>query len=221
MCSSDLARKRIYDYEAGADKVSVANAKNISPYLIEGSDSTINNRTNPICNVPKMSWGNKPTDGGHFLLSPEERAELIKAEPAAKKFIRPYMGGYDFINSEERFCLWLVDANPGELRALPKVMERVERVREFRAASKAESTRNYAKFATRFRQIAQPNSDYLAVPEVSSEGRTYIPIAFVSKEVICSNTVQFVPDASVFHFGVLTSAMHMAWVRQVDRKSVV
>jgi hypothetical protein len=211
----DITDKRIYDYEAGAEKVTISKVKNISPYLVEGSDNAITNRTNPLCDVPKMNWGNKPTDGGHFLLSPEERDELLKAEPDAKKFIRPYMGGFDFINGEKRFCLWLVGARPDELRALPKVMERVERVREFRAASKAESTRNYAKFSTRFRQIAQPDSNYLAVPEVSSETRPYVPIAFISKNVICSNTVQFVPSATPFHFGILTSAMHMAWMRQV------
>jgi hypothetical protein len=125
------------------------------------------------------------------------------------------MGGYDFINGEQRFCLWLVDALPEEIRSLPGVLKRVDQVREFRVASKAASTRDYAKFPALFRQIAQPEFDYLAVPEVSSENRSYIPIAFVSKEVICSNTVQFIPDATVFHFGVLTSVMHMAWMRQV------
>ncbi len=162
-----------------------------------------------------MSWGNKPTDGGNFILSPEERADLIETEPNAGKFIRPYMGGHDFINGEERYCLWLVNADPNELRKLPQMMKRVEAVSEFRAASKAESTRRYSKFPTLFRQIAQPDSDYLAVPEVSSENRPYIPIAFVGKKVICSNTIQFVPNATPYHFGILTSAMHMAWVRLV------
>jgi len=211
----DSPGKRIYDYEAGEDNVTVTTVKNISPYLIEGSDRAILNRTTPVAAVPKMSWGNKPTDGGHFLMTPEERDQLIKAEPAAEQFIRPYMGGYDFINAEPRYCLWLVDADAEKVRRMPKVRERVQQVRDFRAESKAESTRRYAKFPMLFRQIAQPDSDYLAVPEVSSENRPYIPIAFLSKNVICSNTVQFVPNATAYHFGVLTSAMHMAWVRQV------
>ena len=211
----DTTNKRIYDYDADGENATVSAAKNISPYLIEGADSVIANRTNPLCHVPRMCWGNKPTDGGYLLLSPQERTELIRAEPAAEKFIRPYMGGYDFINGEQRYCLWLVGTDPHELRALPKVMERVERVREFRAVSKAESTRNYARLPMLFRQIAQPNSDYLAVPEVSSESRHYIPIAFISQSVICSNTLQFVPNATLFHCGILTSAMHMAWMRQV------
>jgi hypothetical protein len=125
------------------------------------------------------------------------------------------MGGHDFINGEKRYCLWLLNAGPDELRKLAKIRERVELVREFRANSKAESTRRYAQLPTLFRQIAQPDSDYLAVPEVSSENRPYIPIAFVPQEVICSNTLQFVPGATLYHFAVLTSTMHMAWVRQV------
>jgi hypothetical protein len=168
-----------------------------------------------ISDVPKMSWGNKPTDGGHLLLEPEERKLLLAIEPGAAEFIRPYMGGYDFINRAERFCLWLVDANQATLRTLPEVIKRVEAVKQFRLASKAPTTRAYAKYPTLFRQIAQPNSDYLAVPEVSSANRAYIPIAFVSSQVIASNTVQFVPNATVYHFGILTSAMHIAWVKQV------
>jgi len=125
------------------------------------------------------------------------------------------MGGGDFINGIERYCLWLKDAAPNELRALPMVMARVEGVKQMRLQSKAESTRNYAAYPSLFRQIAQPGSDYLAVPEVSSENRSYIPIAFITKDVICSNTVQFVPDATLWHFGILTSATHMAWMRQV------
>ncbi len=209
------SNKRIYDYEAGPEKVTVSLVKNISPYLIEGSDLVVTNRTNPLSNVPKMSWGNKPTDGGNLLLSPEERTQLLRDEPVAKEFIRSYMGGYDLINGQERYCLWLAEADANKLRKLPRVMERVRRVRDFRSASKAESTRRYAKFPAIFRQIAQPESDYLAMPEVSSENRPYIPIAFVSAKVICSNTVQFLPDVTSYHFGILTSAMHMAWLKQV------
>jgi len=211
----DAGTKRIYDYEAGGEHATTNIVKNISPYLVEGADHAISNRADPLCSVPKMSWGNKPTDGGHFLLSPEQRDQLLEEEPGALKFIRPYMGGHDFINDEKRYCLWLADADPNELRKLPRVMARVELVRVFRAASKAESTRKYAQFPTIFRQVAQPDSNYLAVPEVSSERRPYIPVAFVPREVICSNTVQFVPDAGLFHFGVVTSVMHMAWVRQI------
>jgi hypothetical protein len=211
----DVPLKRLYDYDADGKQSVSSGTLNINPYLIVGTDSVICNRTTPICSVPKMSWGNKPTDGGHFLLTPAERADLLEKEPQAAGFVRRYMGGGDFINSEERYCLWLNDADPALLRRCPLVMQRVEQVREFRTQSKAKSTRDYASKPTLFRQIAQPVGGYLAVPEVSSENRVYIPIAFLTKEVICSNTVQFVPEATSYHFAVLCSAMHMAWVRQV------
>ncbi len=211
----DTSNKLIYDYDSDPATATMTAVKNISPYLVEGNDVAVTNRTVALCDVPKMSWGNKPTDGGHFILSPEERVEMINSEPDAAKFIRRYMGGGDFINGHERYCLWLTDIAPNELRNLPMVTARVNAVKEMRLASKAESTRKFAAYPTLFRQISQPNSDYLAIPEVSSESRAYIPIAFISKEVICSNTVQFVPDASVWHFGILTSTMHMAWMREV------
>jgi hypothetical protein len=203
-------------YEPSAGHQTVMQATNIGPYLLEGPDRAVTNRSEPICDVPKMLWGNKPTDGGHFILSPEDRAYMLEHEPFAEKYIRPFMGGGDFINGDKRYCLWLKDASPSELRKLPLVMERVEAVRQTRLSSKAASTRKYAEYSTLFRQISQPNSDYLAVPEVSSVNRKYIPIAFVGENTICSNTVQFVPGATLWHFGILTSAMHMAWVRTVS-----
>lgn len=211
----DTENKHLYDYESDPDKPTITVVKNISPYLVEGPDRVVTNRSEPLWDVPKMNWGNKPTDGGHLILTPEERDELLAKEPAAVKYIRPFMSGGDFINGVERFCLWLKDVSPGELRTLPLVLARVEAVKQMRLASKAESTRKYAAFPTLFRQIAQPDSDYLAIPEVSSERRSYIPIAFASKNIICSNKIQFVPEATVWHFGILTSMMHMAWMRQV------
>ena len=211
----DVPKKTIYDYEGNPEHPAVVHVSNISPYLTGGPDRAVSNRSEPLSAVPKMSWGNKPTDGGHLILSPEERGDLIAKEPGVAKFIRPYMSGGDFINGDERYCLWLKDAEPNELRSLPLVLERVEAVRAMRLASKAESTRKYAAQPTLFRQIAQPSTDYLAVPEVSSERRSFIPIAFLSKEVICSNKIQFVPEATLWHFGILTSTMHMAWMRQV------
>ncbi|MEI7819487.1 MAG: type IIL restriction-modification enzyme MmeI [Verrucomicrobiota bacterium] len=213
--AGDVTGKRIFDYEADASAPTEIPASNISPYLVAGPDTALRNLSAPLGDVPKMSWGNKPTDGGHFLLSPQERQEMIAAEPEAAQFIRRYMGGEDFLNNQERYCLWLKDAAPGVLRRLPRVMARVEAVRTSRLASRAPTTRDYAQHPTLFRQIAQPDVDYLAVPEVSSENRRYIPMAYVSKDVICANTVQFVPGATHFQFGVLTSTMHMAWMRAV------
>lgn len=209
----DSPRKLIFDYATLKGEPSVIEAGNINPYLVDAPNVVLSNRSAPICDVPRMSWGNKPTDGGHLILSPDEKDQLLAKEPGAVKFVRRYMSGGDFINGVERYCLWLVEATPQDLKTLLEVMARVEAVRETRLASKAASTRKHAQYPTLFRQIAQPDSDYLAIPEVSSERRDYIPIAFLSKDVICSNTVQFVPDATLFHFGVMTSVMHMAWVR--------
>lgn len=211
----DTKDKPIFYSTEGDENPTVKVVGNINPYLAAGSDFVITNRTLPLCDVPKMSWGNKPTDGGNFILSPDEREEFLTKEPEAAPFIRRYMSGGDFIKGIERYCLWLTDANPSVLRTLPMVQQRIEGVRAMRLASSAASTRKYTEFPTLFRQIAQPESDYLAIPEVSSERRKYIPIDFISKEVICSNTVQFVPDATLYHFGVLISSIHMAWMRQI------
>ncbi len=171
-------------------------ANNISPYLVPGPDRAFLPLSRPICDVPQMFWGNKPTDGGNLILSEEERQELLRDEPAAAQFIRRYMSGGDFIDGNIRYCLWLVEATPAQLRGLPLVRQRLEKVADFRLRSKAASTRSYANRPALFRQISQPSTTYLAVPEVSSERRPYIPMAMISPEVICSNTIQFIPDAT-------------------------
>jgi hypothetical protein len=209
----DTTGKRIYDYET--EKVTVAPANNISPYLVEGRDAVVQSRSKPICNVPEIVFGNMPNDGGHLILTGEEKSELLKKEPGAEKFIRPFLGAQEFINGEQRWCLWLKDASPAQLRAMPEVMKRVEGVRKHRMESERETTRELASTPALFGEIRQPSGDYLMIPSVSSENRKYIPIGFMPKTVIGSNLVLFVPKATLFHFGVLSSAMHMAWVRQV------
>ncbi len=209
----DSANKRIYDYEG--KKVTVSNAKNISPYLIEGSDIVALTRSTPISPVPEIIFGNMPNDGGHLLLTDEEKSELLAKEPGAKKFIRLFLGAQEFINGEQRWCLWLKDVPPAELRAMPEVMKRVEGVREHREKSSRETTRELASTPTLFGEIRQPDREYLLIPSVSSENRPYIPIGFMPKNVIGSNLVLFVPEAARFHFGVISSAFHMAWMKQV------
>ncbi len=211
----DQPNKLIYEYPDISGAPNVVAAKNINPYLVDAPDVVLPNRSEPISAVPQMRWGNKPTDGGHLLFTLEELNVFLQAEPKAEKFIRPFISGGDFINGVKRYCLWLVDAAPTELRSLPRLLERVEAVRKFRSESKAPSTQAYAAYPTRFRQISQPMTTYLAVPEVSSERRDYIPMDFVPPDVICSNTVQFVSDATPLHFGVMTSRMHMAWISYV------
>jgi hypothetical protein len=211
----DTANKRIYDYENGRDKVAVSVPRNISPYLVEGSDIVILSRSKPICAVPEIVFGNMPNDGGHLLLTEDEKNDLLEKEPGAKKFLRVFLGAQEFINGERRWCLWLKNASPAEIRAMPEVRKRVERVRKHRAKSKRRTTQELANTPTLFGEIRQPESKYLLVPSVSSENRKYIPIGFMPKTVIGSNLVLFVPHATLYHFGVLSSAMHMAWVRQV------
>lgn len=209
------ARKTLFVYEDIRGEPHEIKAQNINPYLVDANDIIVTNRNTPLCDVPRMIWGNKPTDGGHLILSTDERDELLIKEPEAEQFIKSYFSGGDFIQGKQRFCLWLKGANPATLRKLPCVLERIQKVREFRLASKAESTRKFADQPTLFRQISQPETNYLAVPEVSSERRDYIPIAFVTPDVICSNTVQLIPSALPYHFAIITSTMHMAWMRTV------
>ncbi len=211
----EAAAKRLFDYETPNGEAHEQIVENISPYLTASPDILLQNRTDPICPVPEIRWGSKPTDGGHFILSRTEMEELLEKEPKAKRYVRPYIGSEEFLNAGQRWCLWLKEITPAELRALPAVHERVEKVRDFRLASRAESTRNAAQFPTLFRQIAQPETPYLLVPEVSSERRRYIPIGFMTPETVASNLVFTIPDAKPYHFGVLSSRMHMAWVSAI------
>jgi hypothetical protein len=211
----DAANKRIYDYENGGEKVTVSIAQNISPYLVEGSDIVILSRAEHICGAPEIVFGNMPNDGGHLLLTAAEKADLIEREPSAKKFIRLFLGAQEFINGEERWCLWLKDASSGDIRNMPEVRKRVEGVREHREKSGRGTTKELARTPTLFGEIRQPTRRFLAVPKTSSERRTYVPIAFLPPSTIVSTELLTISGASVFHFGVLSSAIHMAWVRQV------
>jgi len=150
-----------------------------------------------------------------LILTDEERKEFLRQEPRAKMYLRRYTGSEEFINGHMRWCLWLEDVNPAELRDMPKVMERIDLVRKFREKSTALPTKKAAERPTEFFYISQPKTDYILIPEVSSERRHYIPIGFVSKNVISANTNFLIPEPSLYLFGVLTSAMHMAWMRQI------
>jgi hypothetical protein len=209
----EIAVKRLFEYTSPTDlQPHEINPDNITPYLTGGPTVLLINRPRPLSPVPAMHYGNKPTDGGYLILSDEERHELLAAEPAAARFVRPFTGAQEFINGQSRWCLWLVDMQPNELKQLPLVRARVEAVKQFRSASKAAATRGYQNH-TLFRQLAQPDTNYLLVPSVSSERREYMPIGFMSPDTIASNLVFTVPNATLYHFGVLTSAMHMAWMR--------
>ncbi len=211
----DRSAKRLYDYAAGSPQALVQTVRNISPYLLEGGDTVLTKRTKPLCDVPPISFGSMPNDGGHLLLSSEEKAELLAAEPDAAPFIHPFVGAEEFINGQERWCLWLVEANAAAVRRLALVRERISAVRKHRLASSRATTKTLANTPQLFGEIRQPTTNYLLVPGVSSEARAYIPIGFLRPHVIASNLANVIPGATLYHFGVLTSQMHMAWVRQV------
>ncbi|MBL4809331.1 MAG: class I SAM-dependent DNA methyltransferase, partial [Phycisphaerales bacterium] len=207
--------KHLWDYENdNGDNGHRAAVNRISPNLFEGPPEVLSNRRNPICPVPGMKYGNKPTDGGGFLLSPSERAQFISECPATEKYIRRYIGAADFLDGKLRYCLWIPDILPNELRSLPLIANRVQQVRDFRLKSKAKTTRDYAEYPTRFRQIAQTEESYILIPRHTSETRRYIPFAYFDPEVIVSDACFFIPNAKPYHFGMISSEMHMAWIRQ-------
>ena len=207
----DIPKKYLFEYETIKSEPKEKEVQNINSYLVGAENIFIENRNKPICNVPKMMYGSKPTDGGHFLFTTEEKEHFLKQEPNAEKFIKPFISAKEFLHNQERWVLWLVEADPSEIRQLPKVLERIEMVKNFRLASKAKSTRDYL-YPTLFRQITQPETDYILVPRTTSENRNYIPMAFLSKDNIVSDTCQSIPDATLYHFGILESLMHMTWV---------
>jgi hypothetical protein len=206
-------KRVIYEYDMPDGEPHAVEARNINAYLVDAPDVFLENRADPICPVPGMRFGSMPRDGGHLVLSDDEKARLLQEEPEARTFVRPYVGSEELLNRGSRWCLWLVDAKPDVLRRLHKVMEKVEAVRQFRLASKAAATRKFAATPTLFCQIAQPEHDYLMVPSVSSERRFFIPIASMPRNVIASNLVFTIEGARLFHLGLLSSTMHMAWVR--------
>ena len=188
---------------------------NINPYLIEAPTVFIEKRAKPLLDIPDMVFGNKPTDGGHFFLNTIEYKDFIKKEPNARKFIKKVYGAVEYINNIERYCLWLVGAEPAELRKLPLVMERIEKIRELRLKSPKKATQDSAATPMLFQEIRHTENDYIIVPSVSSENRKYIPIGFVSSDIIVTNAVFMIPNATLYHFCILTSNVHMAWTRAV------
>ena len=191
-------------------------AQNISPYLFDGPDCFVEAQKNPLCDVPKMNFGNQPRDGGNLIVSEEDYQELVKQEPSIVKWLHPYVGADEFINNGKRYCLWLKGIEPETIKKSKILYGRVDAVRRFRLGSKAKTTNGYAKVPHLFAQITQPDDvDYLLIPSVSSENRRYIPIGFMQSNNISSNAVQIIPNAMIYHFGVLTSVVHMAWMRTV------
>ena len=190
---------------------------NISPYLIDGANILVTSRKKPICNIPEMSMGNQAMDGGNLIIEEADYEEFIKNEPGAIPFIKRYMMGYEFINNEKRWCLWLVNCSPAQLRNMPSVLKRVKAVREMRASSNDAGARKKAETPMLFREQKNP-LHYIAIPITSSQNRKYIPIGYLDGETIAGNTLFIIEDATLYHFGVLTSNVHMAWMRTVGAR---
>lgn len=189
--------------------------QNINPYLVDAPSVMIERRNYPVCKVPNIRLGNFPRDGGALLLSKEERENLISNDPIAEKWIRPFIGSDELLNHTKRWCLWLVGANPSELRKCKDVMQRINKVRTFRMQSTRIETQKIANTPTLFSEIRQPSSSYILIPNVSSEKRKYVPMDYVTPNNICYASASFIENANLYHFGVLESSVHMAWMRAV------
>lgn len=207
--ASNQKPKRIFD--GGSVKI----AKNINGYLIEADNIVIESRTNPICKVNTIRMGNQPIDDGNYIFTEEEMAEFIRIEPKSKPYFHLFYGSREFINRIPRYCLWLGDCSPKELHSMPECMKRIENVRQFRLSSKRASTLRLADTPTRFQTENMPTTNYIVIPEVSSQNRRYVPMGFMTPDIMCSNKVRLIPNATLYHFGVLTSNVHMAWMRTV------
>ena len=209
----DTKEKYLFEYDDIKGEPQVRKVKNVNPYLVEANDLVILKRRKPICNVSNISFGSMPNDGGNFLFTDEEKEEFLRIEPNAEEFIKPLISGHEFLNGKNRWCLWLLNIKPAELRALKEVQKRVEKVKELRLNSTREATQKLAAFPTLFGEIRQPKQTYVLVPLTSSENRKYIPMGFFNSNNILNNTCSAIDKCTLYEFGILQSEMHMTWVK--------
>ena len=207
--------KKLFQYSTVTGNPAETPVKRINAYLVDAENIFIKSRAFPLCKVSAMVYGNKPTDGGHLLFTREERDAFIKLEPKSKKYIKPFISAHEYLHGKERFCLWLVDVEPSTLKKMLHVLKRLKLVQRTRLASKKEATRALAATPGIFEFVSQPDTDFILVPRHSSENRKYIPIGFFSSGNIAADSCSLIPEGTLYHFGVLTSAMHMAWMRCV------
>jgi hypothetical protein len=211
----DVKNKIIWDYETPKAEAHEIVAKNINPYLVDAADIFVVSRRRPLCNVPEISFGNMPNEGGHFLLDDEEKQKIISDFPCSAKFIKPLLSADQFINGENRWCIWLLDAEPAEVNQCAGVKHRINLVKQMRENSKREATRRLAETPSLFGEIRQPRKNYILIPRHSSERRKYVPMGFFSPDFIVSDSCLAIDDAKLYHFGILTSEMHMTWMKYI------
>jgi hypothetical protein len=213
--ADDVKPKRLFDYPNPKADPHEQAASNINAYLVDAPDVALPNRRKAIADVPPIVFGSMPNDGGHLLLSDAEKDSLVAEEPLAAKWVRPFIGAEEFINGIRRWCLWFQGADSTEWRSLPPLASRVAAVKALREASSRATTRELAALPSLFGEIRQPEQTYILIPRHSSESRSFIPLGFIEPSVICGDSNMLVPDATLYHFGILQSTMHMAWVRSV------
>jgi len=209
----DTDKKTVFEYEDIKSNPHAKSVKNINPYLVEGDDIVVEKRRKPLCEVSEMKFGNMANDGGFLILTDEEKEILIQKEPLAQKYIRQLLGSVEFINNKLRWCLWLEDLAPNDLKFMPLVKERIENVKKHRLNSSREATKKLAEFPMLFGEIRQPKTNYLLIPRVSSENRYYIPIGYVDSKNIVTDRCAFIESKNLFLFGIMTSSCHMIWMR--------
>ena len=193
----------------------ITDAKNINAYLMDAPNVFVGSREKPLFDVPLIGIGNKPVDGGNYLFYEDEMKAFISIEPQSAPFFHPYYGAFEFIHCKPRYCLWLGDCSPAELRKMPQCMKRVKAVQDFRLASKSPGTLKLAERPTRFHVENMPKGNYIVIPQVSSQNRRYIPMGYMDESVICSDKVRLMPEGTLYHFGILESNVHMAWMRTI------
>ena len=208
---SHTEAKEKYIFNNGSVKV----VSHISPYLIEAEDILVETRNKPLCDYPEISMGNQPIDDGQYLFTLEEKDEFIKKEPLSESYFRVWLDAFSFLNNKVKYCLWLGECSPAELRKMPECMKRIKAVRDFRTKSNRAATKKLADTPTRFQTENMPKGNYIVIPEVSSGNRRYVPMGFLDESTLCSNKLRLMPEADLFHFGVLESNVHMAWMRTV------
>ncbi|HOZ74798.1 MAG TPA: class I SAM-dependent DNA methyltransferase [Flavobacterium sp.] len=211
----DTNNKSLFEYDDIKGEGHELKVKNINAYLIDAKDILIRNMSNPICDVPKISFGNMPLDGGHLLMTDEEKKVLLLKYPGATNFLKQIVGSQEFINNDIRWCVWLVDINPSDIKNIPEIMQRIEKVKEFRIKSVRKQTNEKANYPMLFGEIRDFGKSYIIIPGVSSERRKFIPMGFLTDEIIPSNLVHVIPNGTLYNFGILMSTMHMAWVKTV------
>ncbi len=213
--AEEISPKWLFEYEDIKGEPHQIQVKNINPYLVDAPDIVFINRRKTLCNICELSFGNMPNDGGYLLLDDAGKTDFLDAEPKAEPWIKPFMSADEFINGKSRWCFWLVNATPQDIKSMPLLLKRLEKVKDHRLASSREATKKLAAYPALFGEIRQPKSIYIAIPKTSSERRLYVPIGLLTPEVIASSELFTIDDSNLYHLGVLTSLMHNAWMRTV------